>query len=252
MAQLYAERADLYDVVYQWKDYEGEAGQVASLLSAHGIAPGARLLEAACGTGGHMVHLRQRYRVAGFDRSEEMLAVARRKLPDVELWQADMVTVRPQDVGGPYDAVCSLFSSIGYVWPEARLRQALQSLAGLLRPGGVLLLEPWLEAEVYRVGRATLQTAGSPSLDANPAALYVARGGVSELREQDGMQISVMDLHYLVVPRDGQVEHFQERHELWLCPRAVMIAAAEAAGLAVTWVEQGLMTGRGLLIGVRR
>lgn len=252
MAVLYSERADLYDVVYQWKDYAAEAARVVSLLGAYGVGPGARVLEAACGTGGHLVHLARSFQVAGFDRSEDMLGVARGKLPAVPLWQADMVTVRPGDVDGPYDAVCSLFSSIGYVWPEARLRQALHSLAGLLRPGGVLVLEPWLDPGSYRPGRPSLQTAALPDLDADPADLYVARGGVAGLRVEDGLDISVMDLHYLVIPRGGQVEHFQERHELWLCPRAVMIAAAEAAGLQVTWLEQGLMTGRGLLVGVRR
>lgn len=251
MPRLYAERADIYDVIYQWKDYGAEADQVAGLLAAYGVVPGARVLEAACGTGGHLVHMQRRYRVAGFDLSAGMLEVARRKLPDVPLRQADMITVRPEQVDGTYDAVCSLFSSIGYVWPEPRLRQALASLAGLLRPGGVLVLEPWVDPSAYRVGRATLQTAGLPTQDADPAELYVARGGVSDLREQDGLRISVMDLHYLVVPRGGQVEHFQERHELWLCPREVMVAAAEAAGLRVTWLEPGLSPGRGLLVGVR-
>lgn len=252
MARLYSERAELYDVVYQWKDYAGEAARVEELLDRAGIPVGARVLEAACGTGGHLIHFNRRYRVAGFDLSAQMLEVARGKLPDVPLWQADMVDVLPGQVDGPYDAVVCLFSSIGYVWPEARLRQALGHLAGLVRPGGVLILEPWLDEGAYRLGRPSLQTAALPDLHADPAELFVARGGVSDLRVEDGLNISVMDLHYLVIPAGGPVEHFSERHELWLCPRPLMIAAAEAAGFIVTWLDAGLMPGRGLLLGVRR
>lgn len=251
MARLYSERAELYDIVYQWKDYATESARVVDLLAEAGVAPGSRLLEAACGTGGHLVHLVQDFTAAGFDISAEMLEVARGKLPDLPLWQADMVEVRPDQVDGPYDAVLCLFSSIGYVFGEDRLRRALANLAALVRPGGVVIVEPWLTDGVYRLGRPSLQTAAVPSLDAPQPELFVARGGVSDLRVQDGMRISVMDLHYMVIPAGGPVQTFSERHELWLCPKQTLIAAGEAAGLDVTWHDTGLMAGRGLMVCTR-
>lgn len=251
MAALYGEQAELYDIVYQWKDYDGEADRLRQLLADRGVGPGSRVLEAACGTGSYLARLRDHFQVAGFDLAPGMLDVARRKLPGVPLWQADLTRVRPEDVDGPYDAVLCLFSSIGYLFPEDRLYRALANLAALLRPGGVLLLEPWLNPGSYRVGRPSLQTAGLPDLDADPADLLIARGGVAELREQDGLQISVMRLHYLVMPRDGQTRSFQELHELWLCPPAVMQAGLEQAGLTAERLEQGLMTGRDLYLATR-
>lgn len=252
MAGLYHERAELYDVVYQWKDYAAEAERVRSLLVDRGVGPGSRVLEAACGTGRYLELLQADYRVAGFDLGEGMLAVARRRLPGVPLWHADMATVTPEQVDGPYDAVVCLFSSIGYLFPEARLQAALRRFAALLRPGGVLVLEPWLDPDAYRVGRPNLQTAGLPDLDAEPAELLVARGGVSALREQDGLQISVMDLSYLVIPAGGVVETFTERHELWLCPAETMQRGLDAAGFDVERFAEGLMPGRGLFVGRRR
>ena len=251
MARLYTSHAELYDVVYQWKDYEGETARVVALLEARGIGPGSRVLEAACGTGRYLALLRAQYEVAGFDLSPQMLAVARRRLPGVDLWEADLALVSPEQVGQGYDAVVCLFSGIGYLWPEPRLRAAIAGLARLLRPGGVLLLEPWLREKDYRVGRPSLQTAALPSLDAPDPDLYVARGGVSGLREDNGLRISVMDLHYLVIPRGGPVERFEERHELWLCPEETLRAAFVDAGLAVEVLESGLMTGRGLFLGRR-
>ncbi len=249
MSDIYSDRADLYDTVYQWKDYAAEARTVAQLLADRGVGPGSRVLEAACGTGRYLEQLQGDYRVAGFDLSDGMLAVARGRLPGVPLWKADMAEVRPDQVDAPYDAVVCLFSSIGYVWPESRMRQAMARMAALVRPGGVLLIEPWLTDEVYRVGRPNLQTSGRPSLDAEPAELLVARGGVARVREEDGLRISVLDLHYMLVPAHGQVEHFVERHELWLCPTRTMVGAMEHAGLKVETISDGLSPGRGLLLG---
>lgn len=247
---LYSERAELYDVVYQWKDYAGEAARLVSLLRGQGVGPGSRLLEAACGTGSYLAELSADHRVAGFDLSEEMIAVARRKLPRVPLWTADMLTVEPEHVDGPYDAVLCLFSSIAYLWPLPRLEEGLRRLAALVRPGGVLIIELWVRPEHWRDGQPTLQTAGLPELDAQDVDLYVARAGVAATREQDGMRLSVMDLHYLVARRDHPVEHFVERHELWLCPTETMMAAVSTAGLLPRWQESGLMPGRGLIVAI--
>lgn len=251
MPALYAEHPELYDVVYQWKDYGGEAQRVRAMLAARGVGPGARVLEAACGTGRYLELLAPDFEVAGFDLSAGMIEVARRRLPGVPLWQADLVQVQPAQVGAPYDAVLCLFSSIGYVFPLERLDAALRRLAALLRPGGVLVLEPWLDPASYRVGRPSLQTAALPDADADPATLLVARGGVAGLERRDGLDISVMELHYLVIPAGGPVVRFEERHELWLCPPAVMRASLERAGFAVEHLSEGLMTGRGIFLGRR-
>ena len=72
----------------------------------------ATLLDVACGTGAHLVHFARKYRVEGIDVSEEQLAVARARLPGVELHLGDMTTF---DLGRTFDAVTCMFSSIGYV-----------------------------------------------------------------------------------------------------------------------------------------
>jgi SAM-dependent methyltransferase len=248
---LYTERAELYDLVYQWKDYRYEAARVRALLREAGVGEGARVLEAACGTGSYLAELAGDHEVAGFDLNEGMIAQARRKLPEVPLWQADMLSVEPQQVGGRYDAVLCLFSSIGYLWPQDRLVEGLRRLADLVRPGGALILEPWVRPEAWVEGRATLQTAGQPDLDADPVEIYVARAGVSSSREVDGLRISVMELHYLVARAGQGVEHFVEQHELWLCPKQTLLEAVEQAGLVPRWLEDGLSAGRGLIVAIR-
>lgn len=234
MTSMYAERAGLYDRIYHWKDYAGEATRLRELLRAEGLADGARVLDAACGTGSHLAHLRAWYDVAGFDRSEDMLAVARGKLPGVHLWRAELTGVA---VERPYDATLCLFSSIGYLTDEAGLRAAARALAGTVRPGGVLLVEPWLEAASYTVGKPSLATYTSPELCLARASVAAREG-----------ELSISDMHWLVAPAGGEVERFSERHVLWLCPRPVLVAAFQAAGLEARLEEAGLMKDRGLLI----
>lgn len=54
---MYGARAALYDVLYSFKDYAAEAAAVRERLAARGGPEGARVLEAACGTGEHLRHL---------------------------------------------------------------------------------------------------------------------------------------------------------------------------------------------------
>ncbi|MCB9780431.1 MAG: class I SAM-dependent methyltransferase [Alphaproteobacteria bacterium] len=251
MARLYHDRADLYDVVYQWKDYGEDIDRIEQILREEGVPPGARVLEAACGTGNYLVHLQDRYRVAGFDLSPEMAAIARAKVPGAPVHVADMTSVDPAQVGGDWDAVVCLFSGIGYIWPQGRLTAALAAMGRLLRPGGVLLIEPWLRPDAWRVGKPTLQTVALPDWDANPADLYVARGGVSAERMDGDCRISVIDLHYLVIERDRGVEHFVETHELWLCPPETLVESAGHAGLRARYDSGGLLQDRGLLVARR-
>ena len=67
----------------------------------------------ACGTGLHLEHLRKDYEVEGLDISEEMLTVARDRLPGVPLHVADMA-----DLGTCFDAITCLASSISHMLSE--------------------------------------------------------------------------------------------------------------------------------------
>lgn len=236
----YGSCAKYYDAIYHWKDYPAESQRLHALLEAKGVHDGARLLEAACGTGTHLSQLRRWYRVSGFDGSSEMLAVARAKLPpEVELWEADMTSFR---VPEPVEALVCLFSSIGYLYGEERLSAAARSFAQALVPGGTLIVEPWLRQEDFREGTATLHTY-------NGDELKLSRLGISQ-RQDDR---SVVDLHWLVAERGAaEVQHYVEHHELWMCPVETLLAVFDRAGFDLRFDANGLMKDRGLLIGRRR
>ena len=237
---MYGRRAAYYDPIYHFKRYESESTRLHELLQEEGVEDGAAVVEAACGTGEYLQHLRRWYDVSGFDLSPAMIEVARRKLPEVPLFVADLADFT---LPRPAGALLCLFSSIGYVYPQTRLQAAARCCASAVAPGGVLLVEPWLSPDVYRTGHLAMQTY-------EDERLKLCRAGISQ-REGD---LSVFNFHWLAV-REGEqeVEHFTDRHVLWLCPRATMIEAFEEAGFACRFVPEGLMSDdRGLLIGRRQ
>jgi SAM-dependent methyltransferase len=237
MSNLYADHAELYDAIYHWKDYAKEALRVAEILGGLGISPGSRVVEAACGTGNYLAKLQHVYTVEGFDLNAPMLAVAKARLPRVPLFVADM---RAFALDRPADALLCLFSSIGYLLDEAALREAAVAFARAVRPGGALIVEPWVAPEAYEVDRPFMTLHDKPEL-------RIARVNTSA-REGDH---SVMDMHWLVARKGHPVEHFVESHRLWLCPRETMQAALEDAGFRVRFEPHGFMKDRGLFVGTR-
>lgn len=233
---MYGERAALYDLIYSYKDYAAEADRVACLLAAAGVADGASVLEAACGTGSYLLPLSARYRMTGLDIHQAMLDVARAKVgDDVTLVRADMRDFR---LDGPVDAVVCLFSSIGYVRPDG-LAATLSSFHRNLKPGGVVIVEPWIAPENMRDRSPHLQTHHSPEIHVARACRTVLDGRVAR-----------MDFHWLVATPEG-VEHFTDMHEMWCSTRDELLAAFDAAGFDTRWEDEGLCAGRGLVIGRR-
>jgi hypothetical protein len=134
--------------------------------------------------------------------------------------------------------VTCLFSSVGYLLSLERLRAAVSAMAGHLRPGGVLIVEPWVTPEAWQAGEPHLLTVDQPDLK-------IARINVSAGQGR----LAVLSFSYLVGRRSG-VEHFTERHETMLFTHAELLSAFEGAGLAVEHDPEGLI-GRGLYIGSR-
>jgi SAM-dependent methyltransferase len=224
----------LYDALYAYKDYAGEAVQLSRLIRER--SPGARtLLDVACGTGKHLELLHADFEVEGVDLDEGLLAVARERLGPVPLHLGDMRTL---DLGRRFDAVTCLFSAIGHLADVGELDRAIAAMASHLEPGGVLIVEPWLEPDAWAAGRLHLLTVDEPELK-------IARVTVPSRRDAT----AIVDFHYLVATPEG-VERHEERMELELFTVAEQLQAFERAGLEVEHDPEGLI-GRGLFIGRR-
>lgn len=228
---MFGDSAHIYDAVYGFKDYKAEAERIHAIITER--CPGAStLLDVACGTGKHLEHLRAWYEVSGLDLDPQLLQIAHDRLGEIHLSVGDMASF---ELGRRFDVVTCLFSSIGYVGTLERLNQAIASMAAHLKPGGLLLVEPWLSPDAWETDRPHLLTVEEPELK-------IARMTISGRK---GL-LAVMDFAYLVATPDG-LQQFSERHEVALFTDHDYRRAFIDAGLTVERDEQGLI-GRGLYI----
>ena len=68
--------AEIYDEIYAWKDYEQESARLKSIIARYRRSDGNHLLDIACGSGNHLVHLADSFNITGLDISPEPQAFA--------------------------------------------------------------------------------------------------------------------------------------------------------------------------------
>jgi SAM-dependent methyltransferase len=233
---VFRDTAHVYDVIYDamGKDYERESADIHALVQAR--RPGAStLLDVACGTGGHLRHLRAHYEVTGTDVEPAMLQQAAERLPGVPLHEADMRTLA---LGRRFDAVMCLFSSIGYLRDRGELDTAVAAMANHLAPGGVLVVDGWVRPDAWR------DQSPPHTLVGQADELTVVRVGRSE---RDGSETR-LEMHYLIADA-GRIEHRVEEHRMHLFTPEEYEGAFRAAGLGADVVESP-MAGRDRYVGV--
>ncbi len=234
---MFHKLAEFYDGFVSSKDYRGEARRLELLVKKYGRAGDERWLDVACGTGRHLEILRRGRRVVGVDASGAMLRVARKRLPGVRLVRADMQSFR---LGETFDVVTCLFSAIGHLRSERALVATFVNFARHLRPGGVVIVEPWLDPDTFHEGMVFLMTHQDPS------ATLVR---VSHSRKRGNR--SVLDCHYLVAEPGRGIRHYAETDIGLLVSRRRLIQLLREAGLRPRYLATGLRPGRGLLVAVR-
>jgi ubiquinone/menaquinone biosynthesis C-methylase UbiE len=135
--------SDFYLRVHAGAEPRDEArSQALAAAALSGCPEGGDLLDVACGFGRHAVPLaREGYRVVGVDRSEPLLAEARRRGDPErppELVAADYRELPFADAS--FDAALNLFTSLGYLGDEEDTG-VLAEVARVLRPGGRLVVD---------------------------------------------------------------------------------------------------------------
>lgn len=232
---MFSKTAQYYDAIYSWKDYVAETSTIIEIIAQQGQSDGNRVLDVACGTGKHMQYLLEDFEVEGLDLDENLLALARQRVPEAVFHHGDMVDF---DLGKRFDVIICLFSSIGYVKTKERLHRAISCMANHLHPGGLLIVEPWIKPDEFSPGTVHAKFIDEPELK-------LARVNNSSVEGS----ISILDMHYLI-GTPGSIDHYVEKHELGLFTVDEMKKAFELADLDITFDEDGLM-GRGLYIGKR-
>jgi SAM-dependent methyltransferase len=183
---FYGEYAWAFDLLID-RPVTRECGAIAAWLSERGVAPGATLLDAGCGTGRYARELARRgYAVDGVDRSSDLIETARQSaVPG-----GTSVSFRVGDIlalpVALYDGVLCRGVLNDFVNDDARL-SVFAAFAGALRPRGVLVLdvreweatqdrkrrEPVFRKSV-RTDRGTLTFTSSTELDPDRRQLLLS------------------------------------------------------------------------------
>jgi SAM-dependent methyltransferase len=229
---MFTKSAQFYDALYRFKDYSNASQQLRLLIDGHN--PDAKnLLDVGCGTGKHIEHLQFHYDVEGLDLDPQLLEIAKRRCPNVDFFEKDMVDF---SLAKTFDVITCLFSAIAYVKNVENLRRAISRMEHHLKPGGLLVVEPWIAPEKYRVGAITANFVDEPELKI--AWMY--------LSEIDGT-VSIFDIHYLIATPVG-IDSFKERHEMGLFTHQEYLDSFSMVGLKVSYDAEGFF-GRGMYVG---
>jgi SAM-dependent methyltransferase len=220
------ELARLYDVFYAAKPYHEEARFVSDCFAEAGLASGARILDLACGTGGHALELAALgYEVVGVDIAEGMLEEARKKASarglTVEFQCQDL---RQLDVGeGAFDAAICLFDSLGYLLADADISEALRRVTRSLKPGGGFVVEAWHGAAMLSdYDRVRVRRFGLPAGE-------IVRISETEI-DVESESATVSYTVYRQAP-DGRWDCFREEHRNRFFMRLGLARLLEGAGL---------------------
>ncbi len=145
---IFSNYARYYDLMYQDKDYVGEAQFIQRLIQTYAPAT-TTILELGCGTGNHaMLLAKEGYQVHGVDLSQEMLGYANERCDRLspalatrlQFSQGDLRQVR---LDRKFDVVLSLFHVISYQTNNEDLLAAFETAKAHLVPGGILIFDVW-------------------------------------------------------------------------------------------------------------
>ena len=233
---LYRRFAQYYDLLHSDKDYRREVARLVMLIRRFKLSSGRDLLDVACGTGRHLSFFKRRFRCVGVDLHPAMLRVARSKVPGVRFVRGDMRSFR---LGTRFDVVTCLYSSITYVRTVPKLRSTIANFVHHLKPGGVLLIEPYFTPGSFKPG-SHITTRASRGVTITRIAISRRRGNFASRKSVT-----------VVAAGGGDLALFRETRNAPLFTGQQMLSAMRAAGLRAHVLRIQHIGPWGLYVGVK-
>jgi glycine/sarcosine N-methyltransferase len=220
---FYDSLGDDYDLMVSWESrLAREQAFFAPLFDVHGVKS---VLDAACGTGMHAIAFaRQGRQAAGADISPAMIDKATQNAAQAGVpvdFRVAGFGRMAETFGDRFDAVTCLGNSLPHLLEDGALEAALADFAGVLRPGGLLVLQN------RNYDRALEKAGPSVHLNARPEAdgetLFVR---MTEPRGGESIDFSILTLR----KRGGSWTSSLETTPLRAITRERMQRAVAAAG----------------------
>ena len=208
----YTHLAAIYDDVMNHVDYEKWSDFIVMLFQKFGSSI-CRVVDGGCGTGSLLNALIHRgIQVAGFDRSFEMVQLARRKV-QVPLWGDDVETFSSSI---KWDAVLCLYDTIQYLTVE-EMQRLFYLVNEVLKPGGLFVFDAVTEFHVLKHWANYTEKMESHGLDVIRKCWYVKN------RRSQHTEFEIFD--------DEQKSIFREYHVQYIYPLEMYIKVSGESGL---------------------
>ncbi len=145
--------AELYDLLYQEKDYSAECDTLEGIFKRFASGPVKTVLDLGCGTGSHTLCLAERgYQVTGADRSSEMLAVLKSKADERKLAVTVATSSAQQlQLSKSFDVCISMFAVLSYQYTNSEVEAFLKSASRHTTPGGLFVFDFWYGPAVLAI-----------------------------------------------------------------------------------------------------
>jgi SAM-dependent methyltransferase len=252
-AEAYGTLAEVYDWLLpeELLTPEGSADAFAPFLD--GLAPGARVLDCACGTGLLAVGLALRgFAVTACDASEAMvartrdLAAGRGVAIDARVCRWDQLPGESFD-HAPFDAVICVGNSLPHAPGTDGRRVALRGMAAVLRRGGPLVLTSRNWELVHAQGSGLRVSDGLLERDGAKGLVVYGWSLPADWEAEHHLDIAVA-----LIADDGAVTTHAERLSFWPFRRETLDDDLRAAGLEPTHTTYEKDVDRYLVSGRRR
>jgi SAM-dependent methyltransferase len=182
------------------------------------VEPGARVIDFGAGTGRLAVPLAQDgCRVTAVDPSAAMLErLAENAAEAGVLIECVVDTVEAYRAADEHDFALCVFTVLGYLLDESALAAAARSMAGALRPGGLLLIDVPGRTVFEGFDIETDDVIRCVEIDEDEGG-----GGLFHYREHTAVQVG------------GTAERYEDTFLVRHWPRDTVVAALEDAGFVV-------------------
>jgi SAM-dependent methyltransferase len=234
---MYTEAARYYDLIHQarGRDANAEADLVLGEI-AYRLPNVRSLLDVGSGTGANLPRFAETLDVAGLDVSEDMLGLARSRCPEIPFTRGDM---RQFDLARTFDSVVCLFSGIGYMQTLSDLQEAVTTMARHVHPGGIVMIEGWVEPAYWSGPRLSVET----YQDGDIALARLNRS------RRDGV-LTYLDMHYAATTLEG-LTSIDEHHVMRLSDPTEFATAFALADLSFERLPHMLRPGRSVYVGTK-
>jgi ubiquinone/menaquinone biosynthesis C-methylase UbiE len=227
---IYDNFVQYYDLLYPWKDYETEVEKIKKLVSEYKESEGNKLLEIACGTGGHTQYLQDYFKTLATDINVKSFDVACNKAKNVNFKEVDMMNM---DLDEKFDVIVCLSGSVALVKEYKNLRKTIENFSHYLKKGGIVIIEPFFNKEEL------MDIAESPGLTTYKYdQIEIIRAIDYEFQDN----FCITNRHYLIAERRKKIKYFFERIDMGLFESKEFIQSMKDFGLQPYFLKDGPMS----------